>query len=297
MLRATGAGHGPADSGLYRTEDGDAHWTKLDFPGDFDGSGPSALCGEVLAFHPLAPNILLAGTESMGFYRSGDEGKTWQRVLPEGQRFTAVGINAKNAKPDGKGAVHAVTCPDHLMEMLGRGRPARTIESASASDYRSRDGGLHFRRQCERTDLGYYAFTFSFPQVDHVLTYGTSHGMVFTYRDGRKTHLYSSLKSVERLRPMTAAGTGRVRGQTWPRTYAQVLDPEVPDRASCAYYKGQSAYQWIRFPHPAKTGVLAIIPCDRTPNAPGNLWWFLCTDALYRLDDAEHTFNRVFPLK
>ncbi len=294
MLRAAGVGNGVAGSGLYRTRDGGAHWTKLNFPGDFDGRGPSALCGEVIAYHPAAPNIILVGTESSGLFRSTDGGISWKRILPGNQRFTAVGWNIHSARPDGSGWAHAVTCPDAMMTVLGRGPCRRKTERRLATDYKSTDGGKYFWKACERTDLGYFNFTFFQPQYHDVVLYGTTHGLVFTYRGGRKTYLYASHRAVERLRPMTALATGRVKNQTWPRTYLQSLDPTVTRRASCAYYKAQFPFQWVPFSPDPHSGVIAISPCDRTDRAPGNFWWFLCTDALYRLDDATHTFKKVF---
>src|SRR5262249_35053213 len=82
MLR--GAGRAESDGafggGLFLTDDGGATWKKLDFPGDFDGDGPSALCGEVVAFDPAKPTIMFAGCETRGFFRSEDSGQTWNRI-------------------------------------------------------------------------------------------------------------------------------------------------------------------------------------------------------------------------
>jgi hypothetical protein len=42
------------------------------------GGGPSALCGEVVGFGPVHPEILFAGSETRGFLRSDNNGKTWK---------------------------------------------------------------------------------------------------------------------------------------------------------------------------------------------------------------------------
>jgi hypothetical protein len=87
MLRA--CGRGPNGS-LWKTTDGGRTWTKLDFKGDFDGAGPSALCGEVIAFDLRTPETIYAGCESVGFFKSTDGGATWNRLGLAGERITAV---------------------------------------------------------------------------------------------------------------------------------------------------------------------------------------------------------------
>ncbi len=293
MLRASGTGKGPGQSGLYLTEDGGAHWKKLDFPGDFDGLGPSSICGEIIAFHPAAPDCILVGTESSGLFRSTDGGLTWRRVLPGGQRFTALALNTYSARKDGRAMIHAVTCPDAAMSLLGRGSPSTSTSAREGRDYFSGDGGRRFSLQCARPDLGYLNLLFPAPQRHGYLLYGTTQGLLFTYRNGRMTHLYSSHPAVERLRPMTALASGYVKDQSWPRTYVQVLDPAVPGRVSCSFYHGNVNFQWIRFSPKDGRGVVAISPCDMRKSAKGDLWWFLTPDGLHRLDDEALTFVKV----
>ena len=60
MLRASGRADSKGDfkGGLYRTNDGGKTWKDLLLQGDFDGLGPSALCGEILVFLPMNPKII-----------------------------------------------------------------------------------------------------------------------------------------------------------------------------------------------------------------------------------------------
>jgi hypothetical protein len=66
------------EGGLYRTENGGESWTLHRFP----GTGV-----RTIVQHPIAPDVLFAGTERDGIFRSDDRGKTWQQlntgILPE----------------------------------------------------------------------------------------------------------------------------------------------------------------------------------------------------------------------
>ena len=61
------------DSGIYRWDEATGHWTHL----------PSALdqlCVWSLAQAPHDPDLLLAGTQPAGLYRSEDAGRTWRKL-------------------------------------------------------------------------------------------------------------------------------------------------------------------------------------------------------------------------
>jgi photosystem II stability/assembly factor-like uncharacterized protein len=62
------------ETGVFRSTNGGRAWRVLPFPID---SAP------VLSL-AVTPNVVLAGTESSGLYRSTDRGKTWVQVIPEG---------------------------------------------------------------------------------------------------------------------------------------------------------------------------------------------------------------------
>lgn len=93
MLRAAGrVVDGQWDGGLWKTTDAGKSWTKLNFSGDFDGVGPSALCGEVIAFDLRNPDTLFVGTESKGCFKSTDGGTTWTSLGVVGERITSVAV-------------------------------------------------------------------------------------------------------------------------------------------------------------------------------------------------------------
>jgi hypothetical protein len=100
MVRAGGhAGkNGAFEGGLSLTRDAGQTWDNLTFPGDFDGEGPSALCGEVVAFDSETPEILFAGCETKGFFRSGDSGKTWTLIAAAEERITAIAVHRLAAR-------------------------------------------------------------------------------------------------------------------------------------------------------------------------------------------------------
>ncbi len=75
-------------SGLWKTTDGGRAWTKLAFDGDFDATGRSAICGEIIAFDLRDPQIIYAGTESRGFFKSTDSGSSWKQMGLVGERIT-----------------------------------------------------------------------------------------------------------------------------------------------------------------------------------------------------------------
>ena len=125
MLRAAGKASekGRFEGGLWLTEDGGKKWERLDIPGDFDGEGPSALCGEVVGFDPANPKILFCGCETKGFFRSEDKR---QEVDSE----SAPPVNGSQRSPVNRWVrgtanqayLHVVTCPDAWMPLLGRGK-------------------------------------------------------------------------------------------------------------------------------------------------------------------------------
>src|SRR5579875_3572660 len=70
---------------------------------------------QCLAFDPLNPRRVYAGTFDDGLYRSNDAGESWQRVgeeLPH-QRFLSVAISPSH-RTDGVGAVYAGAEPSAL---------------------------------------------------------------------------------------------------------------------------------------------------------------------------------------
>ena len=154
MLRA--CGNTEDNSLLSLTKDGGKTWQKLDFKGDFDGEGPSALCGEVVSFDPENPTILYAGCETKGFFRSDDEGNTWKMTGIAGERITAVSVSRWVRGDKGQSFLFVCTCPDKWLLCLGRGNPLFPATVLKAHMYASTDGGIGWWPKNERNDLGYF---------------------------------------------------------------------------------------------------------------------------------------------
>jgi photosystem II stability/assembly factor-like uncharacterized protein len=285
MLRAAGTGNaeGEFDGGLYRTEDAGATWVRLEFPGDFDGVGPSALCGEVIAFVPSNPDIIVVGCETRGLFRSEDSGDTWLQISATRERFTAVRMHPWDLTAARESCGHAVTCSDDMMLTLGRGEPVLKAETEQSRDYASHNSGKTFTVQSERSDLGYLSLAFPDYTAGGIL-YGTTQGICSTFTDGRENYLTLDRVPVESGRPTTGVGVSRVRSQTWPRTYAQALSPAVPGRVSRLDYSRDSGWAWQVHSGAQPGGPIAIIAADLDADASGDDWWYLGFDGLYRSD-------------
>ena len=285
MLRATGRG---TDSGLWLTRDGGKVWEALAFPCDFDGEGPSALCGEVVAFDPVTPEIAWAGCETGGFFRSEDGGKTWTRIGAEGERITAVSVSRWMRGTKNLAQLQVVTCPDEWMPLLGRGAPARRASVPLARDYHSTDGGLTLRKMSERPDLGYFNFTFEkgYPSES---PYATTHGILKALSDGERTYLFPPAKNLDWLRPVTALGYSALSEGVAGRTLTQALDPAKPGDLSRSDFFS-FGWNWVSLAGDRPTSGLIAVSGEMKQ---GKQWWLLATDGLYRSDDGGTTLEKI----
>ena len=289
MYRAAGRvdATGKWEGGLWKTIDAGKTWQKLDFPGDFDGVGPSALCGEVVAFDPEKPETVYAGCETKGLFRSEDGGVKWTRIGIENERITAVVLCGWSRGENGLPRMRAVTCPDHLMTLLGRGKPALSASVKSSHDYVSRTGGKDMWPICEWSEVGYLNVAYDKGSVDE-LSYATTHGYCMTLQD-RKMFLFPEAKNMESLRPFTAvASTGH--GDTrCGRALLQALDPVKPGRLSRSDDFALN-WHWVDMAGDVPKGGFIAFAGEYTK---GDLWWLLATDGLYRSEDGGKTLKKV----
>ena len=293
MVRAAGKAdaRGKFEGGLYKTSDAGKSWRKLPLACDFDGVGPSALCGEVVAFLPMDPERILVGCETLGLHRSEDGGDTWEKIVPEGQRFTALHANPYFRNEFGHTVIEAVTCPDRFMPLLGRGTPAFSTTEQSSIIHVSHDNGKTFRVNASRSDLGYFN-ALSLRCNPHVWLYGTTHGLLHSLSQGADSCLFATSLPLESLRPFTALGGSIARSQLCTRKFVQALEPEVPGRISRCDLGGD-VWSWTTGKGDIPKGVIAIVAADQTTSATGENWWVLGRDALYRSNDSGATLRKV----
>lgn len=277
MLRACGRG---ADGRLWKTTDGGESWVRLDFNGDFDGVGPSALCGEVVAFDLKTPQTVYVGCESKGFFRSSDGGSTWARLGLEGERITAVTVwpweRYYPAVARGRTELCVTTCPDRWLTCLGRGTPVVTTPATVARSYVSPDSVRSLVVLDERADTGFFNVAFDkATQTTRVTSYATAHG--FQHNSGGHMSLFPAPKHFETLRPFTALGTTAMGDQKFGRFITQALDPAVPGRLSLSE-RWAEEWSWLTPKGTPPPGGLIAAAGDAHL---GGSWWFVYTDGLY----------------
>lgn len=291
MLRATGLG---GEGRLWKTMDGGNSWTRLAFPGDFDGAGPSSLCGEVVAFDLKNPQVYYAGCESKGFFKSEDAGQSWTNLGLEGERVTAVTVwpweKYYPAPARGKTHLCVTTCPDAWMGLLGRGEPAVNTAARTSRGYVSHDNVRTLTVADERSDAGFYNVAFDkATQTVGEMAYATSHGLQSQVFSGRQMALHSKEKNLEWMRPFTALGTVARGEEKFGRFLTQALDPIDPGRLSLSIRWGYD-WSWLATKGAVSEGGLIAVAGDRTR---GDIWWFVCTDGLYSSADGGVTMAKV----
>ncbi len=287
MLRA-GTG------GLWKTADGGKSWQRVAFDGDFDGTGPSALCGEVVAFDLKNPQTVYAGCESKGFFKSTDGGATWARIGLEGERITSVVVWAweKYYPAPAKGKTHlcVTTCPDRWVSFLGRGEATTKTAATASRSYLSPDGVQTLAVSDERADTGFYnvAFDKALQSVNE-MRYATTHGCQAQVFAGTQMALYAAPKHLEWLRPFTAISATAMGDQKFGRVITQALSPATPGRLSKSE-RWAFEWEWLTLKGAVPKGGLIAV-CGEV--GLGQKWWFVFTDGLYFSNDGGATLSQV----
>ncbi len=291
MLRATGRG---ATGRLWKTTDGGKAWNKLDFPGNFDGSGPSALCGEVIAFDLKNPRIIYAGCESEGFFKSIDAGANWTNLGHSGERITSVVVwpweHWYPAAAKGRTHLCVTTCADQWMTYLGRGTAAVETKAVTSRGYVSNDNVQTITVDDERSDTGFYNVAFDKAmQSTNEMRYATTHGYQTQVFAGSQMALYPPEKNLEWFRPITAVAATSMGEQKFGRFITAPLDPTVPGRLS----RSQTwAFEWSWLePKGAMSKGGLIAACG--DQLLGEKWWFVYTDGLYYSADGGEHMTRI----
>jgi hypothetical protein len=303
IYRASGKGLDGklTDGKLWKTYDGGAHWEQLPFSGDFDGDGPSALCGEILGIDYRNRDRIFVGCESKGLFRSTDGGKTFSSLGCQGERITAVVVWPweKHYPAPARGKTHlcVTTCSDPWMEYLGRGRPRTSTPAGTSKSYITRDDGETVVLSEERDDCGFYNVAFDKAmQSTNEMRYATSHGYQTQVFEGWHMALYPPQKNLEWFRPYTAVAAAAKGEEKFGRFIAGPLAPERPGRYSVSE---RWAFEWSWLTpqgtqpdaKPSMDGLIAAA-CDMSE---GKIWYFLHTDGLYHSADGGATVSKVLP--
>jgi hypothetical protein len=147
VLRAGGARVGGARrSGLWLSEDGGQSWKLLTRGIDFDGTGPTALFGEVVSFvEAKGGELIAAAGESSGLSVSADAGKTWKSDYFRGQHLRGERITCMSVSGS---SVLLGTFDDAEFEALGLGRPSIKAPKATT-------GNIYFLRIQSAKSVGF----------------------------------------------------------------------------------------------------------------------------------------------
>ena len=295
MIRAAGYAdkQGRFAGGLYKTSDGGRTWARLDFDGDFDGVGPSALCGEVVTFVQNQPGNVVVGTETKGLFLSNDGGGTWKRVLPGGERFTVVKFNRFGIKTGREPMqVYALSCPDRFMPALGRGTSQLSVPATASRIYHSINSGDTFALSRTYDTVGNYNVSFNNYNLGEC-NVATSHGILFSM-NRFANFLLTNNPNLDGVRPFTALGTSRQKGghANFSCVFTQAINPGNAQAISICTASGH-IFGSRKVGRPSLKGTLKIEPGDLRLTAPGNAWWLLGLDGLYYSSDQCRTFAKV----
>jgi hypothetical protein len=290
LLRAGGRGAGGR---LWKTTNGGKTWKKLDLDGDFDGTGPSALCGEIIAFDLRTPQTVYVGCESKGFFKSTDGGVTWKRLGLAGERITAVTVwpweRFYPALAMGMTHLCVTTCPDRWMTFLGRGNPSVATAETVTRSYVSNDNAQSLTALDERNDTGFNNVAFDKSlQATREISYATTHG--YQHNSGGYMSLFPAQKNLEWLRPFTALGTTAAGDRRNGRFLTQALDPAAPGRLSLCQSGWGMDWSWLPANGTAPKGGMIAACGDQNQ---GDKWWFVHTDGLYYSPDGGEHMTKV----
>jgi len=176
ILRAAGkVVDGKLQSGIWRTQDGGKNWKLVCDQVDANGESSTALLGEIISFNPRDPNIVVAGNDSAGLFRSEDAGETWQSIGLQGECITSLAFMKFQ-----KGLLIGTSDVKEL-KRLGLKKIYPTIKSHPGRLYKMNDAATGKPRIIvEKKDWG--VTNISFERMDASMYYlASTNGLYYKY--------------------------------------------------------------------------------------------------------------------
>ena len=267
----------PGTNGLWRSADAGESWKPVCRDIDFDGTGPSALGGEVIAFNPHDTKIVAAGGESSGLYVSRDAGMTWKYAGLKGERITVVGFS-----PYLKDLLIVGTSADAAAEKSAVAPPE---PRRFGRIYVASTGEMNLTKVVERAGLGIINVAFeNIAEGGNYLYFATTHGLYYCFN---LEVFYQYRDTVMPDAPYTAI-TSRPNN-----TRSDVFTAPYSPTNAVSLYVGRIGYYWsvewrAIAPEAALQGISAI-----TADASSNALWLCCRNGIFKSEDAGITWHRV----
>jgi len=131
------------NTGIYRLDQEEENWTHMPSPAD------DAMLVTALAYAPDNPDVIVAGTQPAGLYRSGDGGKSWRNLDVPMKPYALTGYYLGDkpfpeGHPGAYGRKHWTRVTQIVFDPADSSRVWAGVEIDGA--WRSSDGGEHWER-------------------------------------------------------------------------------------------------------------------------------------------------------
>jgi len=214
---------GGPESGLYKSTDGGAKWTKLSKGLPKEDTGRIALAIDGRKSPATVFALISAKPAEAGFYRSDDAGGSWSRIghiVQEGrgrgtpaagaagQAGGAGGEGAQPPPPGGRGPaddIYRGGDPNYYFEIFVDPNHADTIWSVNTNLERSTDGGKTFQRvnfENQGMHVDHHAVIFD-PQDRRHMLIGNDGGLYESYDEGASWRFFANIPVTQYYRVST----------------------------------------------------------------------------------------------